>query len=129
MLTLSLARAVYLVLGTAALVLAIGTLSGMTSAGARLDLPPIVGGVALGALLLGAAAFVTSSRPALALFVWFALVVVTVLAVLLVARTFASAADAILYAVVPVAVVLVATARLAVARGEAGIMGTSAVES
>jgi len=127
-LTLSLARGLFLVLGGGALLLSAGNLSGMLAPGATFDLA-VPGGFALGALLLAGGAFVESGRPLLAALCWLALVVVVVLCAVLVWITFSSARDAILYALVPVSIVLLATARLAVARVRAGVLGASAAGS
>jgi len=129
MLSLSLARAFYLVLGVGLILLTVGNLNGMLGAGAVFYPGTIIGGFALGALLLAAAAFVESRRPVQAAMTWVALVVVTALCVWAVAATYVSGRDPIQYAVGPAAVVLLATARLAVARRRAGTLGAIAVGS
>ena len=128
MLTLSLARVLFLVLGVGALLASAGNLSGMLSPGATFDLA-VPGGFALGALLLAGGAFVELGRPVLAALCGLALLVVVVLCAVLLWITFSSARDAILYALVPVSIVLLATARLAVARGRAGVLGAPAAGS
>lgn len=118
--TLGLARGVFTIIGAGALLMSIG---GLTS-GESLSDPVFPAGLALGALSLGAAAWVESPGLARAVVTWLGLLAALVGVVVfgsMVVRT--PALDTFALFAVPALIVVLAAFRLAAARVRAGAMG------
>lgn len=114
-------RAIVLVIGLAALLLAGGNL--LTGGGSLVD-PVMPGGVLLGLLSLGAAAWTTDAHPLRAAVVWLGVTGIVAAVAIMWANTGDMAPrDLYVYIGIPAAIVLVAAAGVAVGRARAGALG------
>lgn len=114
-------RAVVMVIGVVALLLAGGNLA--TGGGSLTD-PVMPGGVLLGLLAIGAAAWTTDRNALRAVVVWLGVIGIVAGVVMLWANTGDMATrDLYVYIGIPAAIVLVAAAGVAVGRVRAGALG------
>lgn len=114
-------RAVVMVIGVVALLLAGGNLA--TGGGSLTD-PVMPGGVLLGLLAVGAAAWTTDRNALRAVVVWLGVIGIVAGVVILWANTGDMATrDLYVYIGIPAAIVLVAAAGVAVGRVRAGALG------
>ena len=115
------ARAILAVVGGIALLLAVGNLA--TGGGSITD-PVFPFGVAFGALVSAAAAWTTAPRRWQAVVVWLGVLAILIAFVaFLVSIGDAALRDVLIYFGIPAAIVLAATAVVAVARVRAGALG------
>jgi hypothetical protein len=117
-------RAVVLVIGVIALLLAGGNL--LTGGGSLAD-PVMPGGVLLGLLALGAAGWTTDANALRAAVVWLGVIAIVGAVAILWANTGEMATrDLFVYIGIPAAIVLLAAAGIAVGRVRAGALGRQA---
>jgi hypothetical protein len=118
--SLDLARAWYVVVGGAALLLTAGHAWGALAAGSRFDAPLVIGGIAVGILSLAAAAWVAAPGRWCTLLAWSGIVAgFAPLAVALWIAVTTASIDAQAFVGVPALIGLVAGLRMAVARAMA----------
>jgi hypothetical protein len=115
--TLNLARAWYGVLGAGALILTSGEILDDFNPGSVVDVPNLAAGIAVGVLMLAAAAWVVSPGRVRAAVAWVGIVAgVAPFAVLLWITVNTASADAIALAAVPTVLAMLAGIRMTVAR-------------
>ena len=124
--TLSLARGLYTVVGGGALIMAITTLM----SGASITDPVFPAAIALGLLLLAAAAWADSPSQLQSVAVWLGLVAVVIALVIIGSMALRTPSpDVLAPAGIPSALMVAAGARIAAARVTAGAFGRGAADS
>ena len=120
-------RSIVMVIGVAALLLAGGNLA--TGGGSLTD-PAMPGGVLLGLLAIGAAAWTTEANVLRAGVVWLGIIgIVAALVIAWANLGDMQTRDLLLYVGIPTAIVLVAAIGVAVARTRAGALGRASARA